>query len=906
MWDVGQWPGYQVWRAGGGEGDTDYNLSVLLTELLGLAIILFNVLVTFMLSALERWAYEKHKYIQIILKVLYRELMILGCIALVVLVVESQVHLAPDVLLAFEAAHVLLFMLAVFFSVSVITSAYMSLKLSSTWIKMEHIEYKEYEDMRVEYDLYDDKRKSKDSWLWRHFLWAEGKLSKIRRHRKLAEIMSFHDIRFQFIFFRKLPENFAFSRFLRKVKAHVFVEIVEIHWTHWLSCLVFVGFDSLRRWLFDVGNVSSNVQNWYDFWLRVCIDLAAISSITLLYLKIRKSFVLLISDPETYFDDGYSFTLFPVDVEYDRRLSKGNPASGEKHGDQEVTAKANGGGAKGDSDGNDEDSEMLDEVAKLSNMNLMSQPVEPAPQEKGGSHEDPENSEKVPTAPTRSPVSGRSSASQRSPSKRSRGHSRAPSKTPDDSIFDSLFTEDHHRHPKSRESGTKNEESNGTRVQGRYSVDTEQRTRARAELRNMRDTESSGPRRASVGAPVDTHAKKSSEGGNRGVGEQKADSGFEPAQNHRLANLQNLDFGARDHQVLTTTTLQYKQEGRRVSASSHTSGSSGRPSIEVAGRLPFEKLQMREEERMRNLQMSQRSREMHREDILDRFMLIQMQNEENEESARFAFFRRLFPFLVARTQFAKQFFWLGNPALYLWLVGMISLAVVFDVSISIVHVMFAENDSPVQQWVPFALSFASLIYVQIMVSHCMTKYVFVLTVTCLVDESLVEELVDSVIENTLDLHYEASSRGGSSRPSISSQDEMSFELQQDYFSDDFGASRSARRRNRILQSMGTGLGKNKHGLSEGGREESEDLRHGQRMSKMSDASAISMRPRFVHRPVRRAHASPHPHRPPVSQKHDAAGEAKDQDQNQDRNREEEQKLTQGHADDKIHVEVREA
>lgn len=113
--------------------------------------------------------------------------------------------------------------------------------------------------------------------------------------------MAFHDIRFQFIFYRNLPEHFRFSSFLRKIKSVTFVDLVESHWSLYAIFLVIVLGDILRR-----NVISDPAQDGDTDVVESAFIIAAalllMISVQILAIKIRKIYWELTKNPRIYYE----------------------------------------------------------------------------------------------------------------------------------------------------------------------------------------------------------------------------------------------------------------------------------------------------------------------------------------------------------------------------------------------------------------------------------------------------------------------------------------------------------------------------------------------------------------------------------------------------------------------------
>mmetsp|Transcript_56266 Transcript_56266/g.138185 ORF Transcript_56266/g.138185 Transcript_56266/m.138185 type:complete len:678 (+) Transcript_56266:1235-3268(+) len=270
-------------------------ISASFAEMLALVLIGINLAATVLLHWLEKWAAERHMYLQTVLRIMYRELMMLGLVSFGFLTVEILwSDLEPDVVVSFEFAHALIFALAILYATTVVFSNYTSVRLSRQWKSAEALSLEQYLAVKTRYRTVHD-------------LWMDPKTMPLRRwaayweNRKLHAIINFHDLRFQFIFYRGLPENFNFTAYLRNVKATVYTHLVDIHWTLWALALVFEAFDLARRHIVD--SVAPSLNPRFDAGLICFFVVFDIAWATLLTRKIRVIHKTLAQNPATYYND---------------------------------------------------------------------------------------------------------------------------------------------------------------------------------------------------------------------------------------------------------------------------------------------------------------------------------------------------------------------------------------------------------------------------------------------------------------------------------------------------------------------------------------------------------------------------------------------------------------------------
>ena len=114
-----------------------------LAEWLIIAFVLFAILLEFIIHKIEHWVLKRHPSMQIILRNLYRELMILGLISFAFIMYLFHNEPNPDNALTFEVAHIFVFLFAIFHSSLVALIVYMAFKMSNEWRNFERVSREE-------------------------------------------------------------------------------------------------------------------------------------------------------------------------------------------------------------------------------------------------------------------------------------------------------------------------------------------------------------------------------------------------------------------------------------------------------------------------------------------------------------------------------------------------------------------------------------------------------------------------------------------------------------------------------------------------------------------------------------------------------------------------------------------
>lgn len=277
------------------------SVQTILSEWLVVALIVFSLILEFGLHRLEHWINHKHSHLITVVRTLYRELMVLGLISFCFVIYETISKPTGDTIVSFEFAHLFIFLLAILYTVVVLISMFSSLRLSSRWKEMEQVDLVNYLHLKDQYARFRLRIHRHHGRFWRSIQWWFPNVMTLHKYRQLHELMAYHDIRFQFIFYRNLPEDFRFSSFLRKVKAMTYIQLVESHWTLYALFLFGVLCDIVRRYIFDVDESRSDVDVAESVFFIVSSVLLVIFT-QVLATKVRKIFWELTKHPRMYYE----------------------------------------------------------------------------------------------------------------------------------------------------------------------------------------------------------------------------------------------------------------------------------------------------------------------------------------------------------------------------------------------------------------------------------------------------------------------------------------------------------------------------------------------------------------------------------------------------------------------------
>lgn len=246
-------------------------ISTRLAEWLLVALIVFSLIFEALLHRLEHWINHKHQHLQAVTRVLYRELMVLGLVSFIFILYETIAKPTGDTVLSFEFAHVFIFLLAIFYTIVLIVAMVTSLRLSKRWKEMEQVDLVRYLHLKEKYTQFRHRIHEHKGSYWQLFHWWFPNIKNLFRYWDLHELMAFHDIRFQVIYYRNLPEHFRFASFLRKIKSASFLELVETHWSLYAILLVLVLADILRRYL-TRSDIDTPVKAAAKVVMRAAVD----------------------------------------------------------------------------------------------------------------------------------------------------------------------------------------------------------------------------------------------------------------------------------------------------------------------------------------------------------------------------------------------------------------------------------------------------------------------------------------------------------------------------------------------------------------------------------------------------------------------------------------------------------
>lgn len=250
---------------------------------------------------LEHWVTHKHHHLATIVKTLYRELMILGIISFSFIFYEISAKPKKEIIFSFEFAHVFIFLLAVLYSLVVLGSMFTSLRLSARWKETEKVDLVTYLHLKDKYTRFRLRIHKHRGPYWRNFQWWFPHFPDLWQYWQLHEMMAFHDIRFQFIFYRNLPEHFRFSSFLRRIKSVTFVELVESHWSLYLILLAVVLGDITRRIVISDPTQSGDTDVAESAFI-VGAAIALSLCVQILAMKIRSVYWELTKNPRIYYE----------------------------------------------------------------------------------------------------------------------------------------------------------------------------------------------------------------------------------------------------------------------------------------------------------------------------------------------------------------------------------------------------------------------------------------------------------------------------------------------------------------------------------------------------------------------------------------------------------------------------
>lgn len=294
-------------------------------EWLIVALVVFALLFELILHRIEKWVFKRHPHVQTILRNLYRELMILGVVSFGFIIYQFAGDPSNDALLTFEVAHIFIFLFALFHSVTVSVTIFISLRLSNHWKKMEKMELVNYLEVKEKYKKLNERRNRKSNFVWKNCIWFLPKISKLFKWRKLHEIIIFHDVRWQFIYYRNLPPDFRFSKFLRKIKFATFIELVEIHPVNWIMLLTLVILDIIRGQALQIQKT-----NFEPIFL-IAQSAFNMLVVSVLASKVRRIYWKMTKNPATYYDtvDPVAFREELAIAEEEARIRRGHSGDTE-------------------------------------------------------------------------------------------------------------------------------------------------------------------------------------------------------------------------------------------------------------------------------------------------------------------------------------------------------------------------------------------------------------------------------------------------------------------------------------------------------------------------------------------------------------------------------------------------
>ncbi|PXF40443.1 hypothetical protein BWQ96_09848 [Gracilariopsis chorda] len=320
-------------------GATGDAVNEALSEWLVVALISFSLIFQFSLHQIESWVRRRHPHLEPVMHMVYRELMVLGLVSILFLMYTQLAHPKPTAVHSFEFAHVFIFALAIFFVAAVMCALAASLRLSVYWKSIEHVALPHYRALKTEYTALRLRMHSRTSRVWRVVGWWLTDPRRLSRFRFLHETLAFHDLRFQIIFFRRLPDDFRFSAFLRRIKGIYFVDLVEPHYSLWILFLAAMLGDLVRRYASgdsvarlrtlsgtvrandagsakDAGPVDDIAfrEDVVGSAMLIAFALALIVIVQVLALKIRLIYWHLTKNPRIYYAHVHAVATSPLDL----------------------------------------------------------------------------------------------------------------------------------------------------------------------------------------------------------------------------------------------------------------------------------------------------------------------------------------------------------------------------------------------------------------------------------------------------------------------------------------------------------------------------------------------------------------------------------------------------------------
>lgn len=325
-------------------------VSTTLSEWLVVILIVFSLVVEFFLHRIEHWIKTRHHHLGAVVRVLYRELMILGLVSFFFILYETIANPSDSVVLSFEFAHVFIFLLAVFYALVVLSTMLTSLRLSARWKRMEQIDLVNYLRLKDKYSRLRSRHDRRIDATWRLLLWWFPNVFTLTKYIHLHEIMAFHDIRFQFIYYRNLPDQFRFSSFLRKIKSVTFTDLVESHWSLYAIFLAVVLGDILRRHITGTGQTETDIVESVFIICAACL-LAIL--VQILAMKIRRVYWQLTKHPRIYYESVEPAAVAEEIEAAEQRFEEQRAQRGPRSDDKDASANDTG---------NDADDEGLDAI----------------------------------------------------------------------------------------------------------------------------------------------------------------------------------------------------------------------------------------------------------------------------------------------------------------------------------------------------------------------------------------------------------------------------------------------------------------------------------------------------------------------------------------------------------------
>mmetsp|Transcript_11901 Transcript_11901/g.15446 ORF Transcript_11901/g.15446 Transcript_11901/m.15446 type:complete len:709 (+) Transcript_11901:144-2270(+) len=194
-------------------------------------IILFSIMLELLMSFIET-ALHDHVYYLTMTRRIFKELTILGIITIVLIILASYADVPEEVFDTLEFAHLWLFVAEIAYLVQAIGTMRIVANVKQLWDKCFH------HGFLAALHFYDN-QKLKDRGVMKR-IFMRGRRVLFGKRYNEETVLELWILRAYFIKTHELPNDFDFSKYLRRSLSKKVANEIEISWITWMSMLVVI------------------------------------------------------------------------------------------------------------------------------------------------------------------------------------------------------------------------------------------------------------------------------------------------------------------------------------------------------------------------------------------------------------------------------------------------------------------------------------------------------------------------------------------------------------------------------------------------------------------------------------------------------------------------------------------